>query len=132
MTHAHVVVIEAPPLSQAVGAAMPAEAVISMPDAAHALAHLAGAAPAALIIDLPPAECLAALRTLSVDPALNLLVHARGDDDEGFIVQAVQAGAAGFITHPAQVAAALQALQEGAPYLPPELAGALVRGLQMT
>lgn len=129
MAHARVVILEAPRFSQAVGATLPATAVLSAPDTAQALAFLAGEPLATLVIDLPAADCLTALRRLSGNPALRLLVHLHSDD-ERFVVQAVQAGAAGFITHAGQIVAALQALQAGNPYLPPELAGALVRGLQ--
>ena len=127
--HAQVVIIEAPPLSQAAGALLPAGAVLCAPDAARALACLDAGTPATLLIDLPEAECLETLRALSKNPALCVLVHLRSAD-ERFIVQALQAGAAGFITHPTQIAAALRALQEGTPYLPPGLARDLVRGLQ--
>lgn len=126
-----VVIIEAPPLSQAVGALMPPDVVLCAPDAEQALACLGDTPLATLIIDLPDAECLEALRTLSVRTTFTLLVHIRGADHR-FIVQALQAGAAGFITQPEQITAALRALQEGTPYLPPGLVGDLVRSLQYT
>lgn len=127
--HAQVVIIEAPLLSQAVGALMPAGTVRCAPDTAQALACLADAPAAVLLIDLPAAECLATLRVFSENPVLCLLVYLHSAD-EVFVVQALQAGAAGFITQPGQVPAALQAWREGTPYLPPGLVGALVRGLQ--
>lgn len=133
MANLRVLIIETPLLSQAVSAAIPAETIISAPDAAQALAHLAGqppaARPTALILDLPEQECLATLSALSANPALALLVHLRSAD-ERFIVQAVQAGVAGFITQAEQIADALQAIERGEPYLPPGLAGNFVRGLR--
>lgn len=129
MPPSRVVIIEAPLLSQAVGAALPAETVLSAPDVAQALVYGDGEALLVLILDLSEADCLEALARLRAQLTLRLLVYVRRPDAD-FLRQALQAGAAGFITRPEQASIALQAVREGELYAPPGVVKTLIHGLR--
>ena len=134
-----VLIIEPPSLSQQIRrAARVAEEgrgiqVIGVAATApEAMALMAAAPPDVLIIDLAenPAGGLQTLRAIRQQNN-RVMILARADGaDEDFILRAIQTGVMGFITGQEDLSAALHTLRQGEPYLPPLVAGQLVRGLQ--